>query len=178
MEHIEWSHPLRVTLCEVVVHGYYVNTVTCQCVEEYRTGCYQCLTLTSRHLGNLTLMKHDTTEELYIIVDHLPLEVVAACSPMVVVYSLIAVNGHKVLAWICCEFAVEICSCYNCFLVFCETAGCILYNAENNWEYLIQSNFVFLENFLVELIDFCENAFALIDWSLLDFCFQFFYLLL
>ena len=178
VEHIKWPHPLGVTLCKVVVHSYYVNTVACKCVEEYRTCSYQCLTLTCCHLGNLTLMKHDTTEELHVIMDHLPLEVIASCCPMVVIDSLVAVNGNKVLAWVCCKFAVEICCCYDCFLVLSETTCCILYNAEYYWENFVQSHFVFFEYFLVEFVNLCKDAFALIDWSLLNLCLQFLDLLL
>ena len=34
VEHIERSHPLRVTLSQIVVDSYDVDTITCQCVQE------------------------------------------------------------------------------------------------------------------------------------------------
>ena len=100
MEHIERSHPLRVTLSQIVVHGYYVYTITCQCVEEDRGSTYESLTLTGSHLGNLTLMENNTTEELYVVVDHFPLHIVAAGSPVVVIDSLVTVDGHEVVGWV------------------------------------------------------------------------------
>ena len=83
VEHIERSHPLRVTLGQVVVHGYYVYTITCQCVEEDRGSTNEGLTLTGSHFGNLTLVQNDTTEELYVVVDHFPLHIVTASSVVV-----------------------------------------------------------------------------------------------
>ena len=38
VEHVERSHPLRVTLGQIVVDGYHVNAIACQRVEEYRKG--------------------------------------------------------------------------------------------------------------------------------------------
>ena len=40
VEHIEWPHPFRVTLREVVIHGYDMHTVAGQCVEEDGQGCH------------------------------------------------------------------------------------------------------------------------------------------
>ena len=56
VEHIERSHPLGVTLGEVVVDGYHMHTVACEGVEEHRQCGDESLTLTGCHLGNLTLM--------------------------------------------------------------------------------------------------------------------------
>ena len=100
VEHIERSHPLRVTLSQVVVHGYYVYTITCQCVEEDRGSTYEGLTLTGSHLCNLTLVENNTTEELYVVMDHFPLHIVAAGSPVVVIDSLVTVDGHEVVGWV------------------------------------------------------------------------------
>ena len=35
MKHVERSHPLRVTLCKVVVDCYHMDTVACECVQTY-----------------------------------------------------------------------------------------------------------------------------------------------
>ena len=57
VEHVERSHPLRVSLREVVVDCHDVHTLACQCIEEYREGCHEGLTFSGCHLGNLTLME-------------------------------------------------------------------------------------------------------------------------
>ena len=97
VEHIERSHPFGVTLGQIVVDRYDMHAVASQCVEEYRAGSHEGLTFTRCHLGNLALMEHGTADELHVIVYHLPLRIVAACGPMVVVYGLIAVDGDEVV---------------------------------------------------------------------------------
>ena len=98
MEHIERSHPLRVTLSQVVVHGNDVNTIACEGVQEDRSSTYKGFTLTGSHLGNLTLMENNTTKELYIIVDHFPLHIITTGSPVVVIDSLVAIDGNEVVS--------------------------------------------------------------------------------
>ena len=100
VEHIERSHPLRVTLSQVVVHGYYVYTITCEGVQEDRGCTYEGLTLTGSHLCNLTLVENNTTEELYIVVNHFPLHIITAGCPVVVIDSLVAIDGNEVVSWI------------------------------------------------------------------------------
>ena len=47
-------------------------TIACEGIEEHGKGSHEGLTFTSSHLGNLSLMEYNTTEELHIIVNHLP----------------------------------------------------------------------------------------------------------
>ena len=58
VEHVERSHPLGVTLGQVIVHCDHVYTVACQGVKEHRQRGDERLTLTRSHLGNLSLMEH------------------------------------------------------------------------------------------------------------------------
>ena len=73
VEHIERSHPLRVTLCQIVVDGHHMHTVTGKGIQEHREGSHEGFTFTSRHLSDLSLMEHDTTKQLHVVVNHLPL---------------------------------------------------------------------------------------------------------
>ena len=66
-------------------------------------------------------MEHDTTEELHVIVNHLPLDVVATRCPVIVIDSLIAVYGHEVIGWVCCKFAVEVSCSNDSLLILCES---------------------------------------------------------
>ena len=56
VEHVQRAHPLRVTLCQIVVNSYDMNSIASQSVQEYRQSSHEGFTLTCRHLGNLTLM--------------------------------------------------------------------------------------------------------------------------
>ena len=96
MEHIQWTHPLRVTLCKVVVDCNHVYTIAGQGIQEYRECCHKGLSFTSRHLGNLTFVEYHATEQLYIVVYHVPYCVVASGLPVVAVYGLVAVYCHEI----------------------------------------------------------------------------------
>ena len=169
VEHIERSHPLRVTLSQIVVDSYHVNTITCEGVEEYRESSHESLTLTSSHFGNLTLMEHGTTKDLNIVVNHFPLEVVATSCPMIMVDSLVAIDSDKVVLWISSQFAVEVGSCNNSLFVFCETTCGIFHDAKCHRHNLVESFLVDVQNLFVELVNLSKDFFALVDRSVFDF---------
>ena len=170
MEHIERTHPLRVTLGQIVVHCYYVNTITGQCVQEYWQGSHKRLTFTSCHLGNLTLMQNNTTKQLYVVVYHFPLEVVASCSPVIMIDGFITIDGDEVLLWVAGQFTVEVSSCNYGLLVFSKTACCFLYNGKNLWHYLVECLLVDIQYFLLDLVDLSEDIGTLVDRCILDSC--------
>ena len=93
VEHIERSHPLRVTLSQIVVHGNDVNTIASQGIQKDRCCTYKGLTLTGSHLGNLTLLENN-------VVNHFPLHIITAGCPVVVIDSLVAIDGNEVVSWI------------------------------------------------------------------------------
>ena len=133
---VELAHPLRVTLGQIVVHRHYVYTLAGQGVEEYGQRSHQRFTLTRGHLGNLTLVQYHTAKELYVVVDHIPLQVVATCQPVVLVDGLVALDGDKLLLG--SQVAVELVGCYNHRLVLGKTAGRILHNGEGLRQNLVQ----------------------------------------
>ena len=128
VELVERTHPLGVTLGEVVVDGDHMYTIASQGVKEDGQGSDERLTFTRSHLGNLTLMEHGTTEELYIIVYHLPFQVVATSGPVVMIDSLVAIDGDEVLAWVACQFTVEVGSRDDGLFVLGKTTGSLLHD--------------------------------------------------
>ena len=146
--------------------------VACEGVKEYGECCHEGLTLTRCHLGNLALVKNNTTKDLNIIVYHFPLEVVAACCPVVVVYGLVAVDGDEVVFGILCKLTVEVGGGNHCLLVFSETTGCVLYDAESHRHDFVESLLVQVEHFLLQLVDGVEDRLALINRSLLNLSLQ------
>ena len=176
IEHIERSHPLRVTLSQVIVDSYDVNTIAGQGIQEYRTGTNEGLTLTSSHLGNLALVQNNTTEELNVVVDHFPLEVIATCSPVIVVDSLVTIDGDEVVGWVGCQLTVEVVGCNHSLLVLCETASGILDDAESCRQNLVEGNLILVECFLLQLVDLVEDSLTLVDRSILNLSLEFCYL--
>ena len=61
---VNLAHLLRVTLCKVIVDGNDMDALSGQCVQVNRQGCYQGFTFTGFHLGDASLMQHDTTDDL------------------------------------------------------------------------------------------------------------------
>jgi hypothetical protein len=56
MEHIEGTHPLRVTLGEVIIHRHDVDTIAGEGIEEDRECSHEGLTFTRSHFCDLALV--------------------------------------------------------------------------------------------------------------------------
>ena len=69
-EFIDSSHPLRITLGQVVVHRHEMDAPACERIEIQGERGSQGLALTGLHLGDLSFVKHDSTDELNIEVPH------------------------------------------------------------------------------------------------------------
>ena len=65
------THPLRVTLCQVIIDCNDVNAFSRQRIQVSRQCGYQRLTFTGLHLSNTALMKDDTADQLHLIVFHI-----------------------------------------------------------------------------------------------------------
>ena len=63
-ELIYLTHPLGVTLCEVIVNRYDVNALAGNGIEVNRHRSNECLTFTRLHLGDTTLMEDDSADNL------------------------------------------------------------------------------------------------------------------
>ena len=64
------SHPLSITLCQIVVDCYNMHPLTGQCIQISRKCRDQCLTFTSLHLRNTSLMKNNSSDQLYSVMLH------------------------------------------------------------------------------------------------------------
>ena len=154
VEHIERSHPLRVTLGEVVVYGHYMHSIAGKGVQEHRKGCHKGLTFTGGHLGYLTLVKHYTTYQLALVVYHIPHGLVAACHPAIAVEGFVAFDAHKVAA-LGCQIAVELGCCHFHHFVLRKSAGCILHYGIRLGKGFLKAFFQDVEYLLLHLVDAC-----------------------
>ena len=62
---VDLSHPLRVTLCQVIVDCDDMYASAFKCIEISRHGGDQCLTFTGTHLGDTSLVQDDRADQLY-----------------------------------------------------------------------------------------------------------------
>ena len=121
-------------------------------------------------------MQYNATEQLHIVMHHVPLGVVATSHPMVLVNGLVALNGYKVVT--CGKFAVKVIGCHLDGLVFSKAACGILYNGKHFGQRVVEGNLHAVEHLGFELVNLAENYFAVFNWSFLHFAFQLFNLLL
>ncbi len=63
---IDAAHPLAVAAREVVVDGNHVHAASRKGVQVHRHGRHQGLALTGDHLGYLTVVQHDTADDLHV----------------------------------------------------------------------------------------------------------------
>ena len=166
VEHIERPHPFAVALGEVVVHGHYVYAVAREGVEEHGEGGHEGLTFTRCHFGYFALMQHHAAEELHVVVHHVPLCVVAAGNPVVLVDSLVALDAHKVLRG--GEFAVEVGGGHGDFLVLREAACRFLHDGEGIGQCGVEGFLEAFEHFLFEFVYLVEDDFAVFDRRVLN----------
>ena len=75
---IDGTHPLAVPLGEVVIDCHEVNTAPGQGVKVNRQRGDERLAFAGGHLGNVALVQRHAADELHIVRDHLPLEIMAA----------------------------------------------------------------------------------------------------
>ena len=66
-ERIYFPHPLAVSLRKVVVYGDKVYAFSRKCVQVRGERRYERLSFTRFHLGDPALMKHDTAEQLHVV---------------------------------------------------------------------------------------------------------------
>ena len=164
MEHVERSHPLRVSLREVVVDCDYMHSLACQRIEEHRESRHEGLTLSRRHLGDLSLMENDTADELHVIVDHVPCDLVSSGHPVVLPDGIVTLYPDKLLGG--AEVAVKLCRLDHDLRIFLETACCRLHDRKRLRQNLFENLLYGLVDFLHKLVRLCGERFLLLDWKI------------
>ena len=108
-----------------------MHALSCECVKEHGKGCNQGFTLTGCHFRNHaplllvgldTAVQDDTADELDIIVNHVPGNLVAAGNPVVLPNGLVALDGDEFAAF-GCQLPVKIC-CSNLYGGVLRKAAC------------------------------------------------------
>ena len=150
MELVQRAHPLGVSLCQVVVHCHHVHTEPCQSVQEHRKGRNQGLSFTSCHLGDLALVQNDTSDQLHIVMNHIPGNHIAASHPAVVPDCGIILYLDIIEP--CGKILVKISGLDPYGLILLEPAGSGLHYGKSNRKHFIQHNLHILVDFLLETV--------------------------
>ena len=152
VEHVERSHPFRVALGKVVVHGHHVHTVATERIEKHGKRTHEGFTFTGSHFGDFALVEHDTANELHIVVNHIPSHLVAASHPVVVVDCLIALNGEEIVS-VGGELSVEIGGSHLNGFILSESARRIFHDSEHFGKCVIEFVFDAFEHLFFEFVD-------------------------
>ncbi len=159
VELVHRPHPFAVSLGQVVVDRYQVHAFFCQCVEEHGERRHQGFALARGHLGDFALVEHHAAEELHVVVDHVPLHVVAAGQPVGGIEGLVALDAHEVLGR--SQLAVEIVGCYLDGLVLRETARRVFHDGERLGQDFVQLLLDALVYAFGQVVDLLGNLFFL-----------------
>ena len=111
-------------------------------------------------------MQYDTTEQLYIVMDHVPRDHVTTGNPVVLIDRLIVFDTYEVEASSQCP--VKIVGRHHHFRILCETASRILHDGKCFWQRLFEHHFHLLRNILLDLIYFSPDGFAFFQFFLFD----------
>ena len=170
VEHVERSHPLGVTLGKIVVDGDDVHAVSGERVEEDGKGGDEGFSFTRCHFRNLSLGEDDAAEELHVIVNHVPLHVVAAGNPVVEIDGFVAFDADEVVG--SGEFAVEVVGGDFDGFVLGE-AGCgFSDDGIDLGEHLGEGVLHAVEHLRFEFVDLVEDDFAVFNGCLFNLRFE------
>ncbi len=163
VEHIKRPHPLGVTFRKVVVHGYHMYAIARQSIQEYRERSDQSLTLTGSHLGDFTLMQHDTADQLHIVVYHVPNNLVTTGHPVIGINSFVAFDMYKIMVYRQAPVKI-ICRNLDSFIL-AESTRRLFHHGENFGKRFVENIFYFFQYLFLDFIDFfpCRLAFIVIE---------------
>ena len=147
-----------------------MHAIACQGIQEHRKSGHKGFTFTRGHLGNLTFMKHDAAKELHVVVHHVPLGIVAAGYPVVVVNGLVAFYVNKVVCG--GQFTVEIGGSDLHGLVLGKAAGGALHDGEGFGHNLVEFFLEAFQHFLLQFVDAVEHIFTVLDGQGFNLFFQ------
>ena len=96
VEFIERAHPLGVATGEVVVHRHHVHPASCQGIEEHRQRRHQRLSFPGLHLRDFAAMQSHPTDQLHVVVHHVPRHGGSRRRPRLLPERLVALNRDEV----------------------------------------------------------------------------------
>ena len=176
-EHINRAVPFGVTFGEVVVDCHHVYTLMRQGIEVHRQGCHKGLTFTGSHLRNRSALlfvvlhravQHHATEQLHVIVHHVPRDLVSAGHPVVMIDRFVAFYLHEVEPRVSRQIAVQL-RCGNLDgLVLRETASRRFDDGKSLRKHLGQLHFIDILDLFLEFVHLVVDLLTFVNRRTLD----------
>ena len=180
-EHINRSVPFAITFRQIIVDGHYVYTLMRQGVQIDRQRCHKGLTFTGSHLRNRSALlfvvlhravEHHATEQLHVIVHHVPRDLVSAGHPVVMIDRFVAFYLHEVEPRVSRQIAIQL-RCGNLDgLVLRETARRRFDDRERLRKHFRQLLFIHILDLFLEFIHLVVDLLAFVNRRTFDGCFQ------
>ena len=180
-EHINRSIPLAITFRQIIVDGHHVYTFMRQGVEVHRQRCHKGLTFTGSHLRNRPALlfvvlhravQHHATEQLHIIVHHVPRDLVAAGHPVVMIDRLVAFYLHEVKPRVSSQITVQLRCGNHQTLVLRETASRRFDDCKSLRKHLSQLLFIDVLDLFLEFVHLVVDLLTFVNRRTLDGCLQ------
>ena len=117
-------------------------------------------------------MEHYATEELHVVVNHVPCHLVAAGYPMVVPDGFVPVNVHKIV--VDGEVAVEVGRSHDDVAIFCigKTSSCVLYDGIHRGKHFGESFVEEVKHFYFFFVDSLEDGLTFVDFCRFNLLFK------
>ncbi len=161
VEHVERAHPFAVALGEVVVDGNYVDAASAERAEEHGECGHEGFALTGSHFGDFALVEHYAANQLHVIVDHIPLDFIAASEPVVLVDCMAVVGDADKVASLSGQVAVELGGRYG-HVAFGKACGGFAQGRKHDGQVLVEFLFDCVEALLFVFVDFVPEGLALV----------------
>ena len=157
----KWCIPLSISSGQVVIHRYDMHASFCQCVEIGWECGNQRFTLSRLHLSDFTLMQYYSTNELHIVVNHVPNNFCSGSFPLVFPGSCFTADFY--IVFFGSYFFVVLRSCNDNFLILSKSPSGFFHHSKAQRKDFDKHFFQFLVTVTFELVYLSENFFFLMN---------------
>ena len=113
-------------------------------------------------------MQDDATEQLHVIMHHVPGDFITSSHPMISIDSFVALDADEVVRRR--QVSVEVVGRNHHLAALREATGCILHNGKHLRKNLFQNYFHLVRDGLLNLIDLCPDGFTFFQLFVFDAC--------
>ena len=138
-----------------------------QCIEEHGQRRHEGLAFARGHFGDLAFVEHHAAEELHVVVDHVPLDVVAAGEPVGGIDGFVAFDRYEILR--CGQLAVEVGGRNDHRVVLREAARRVLHHGEGFGQDFVEFLFDPFVDALGRRVDLLRDLLLLFERGLREF---------
>ena len=131
MKFKQHSHPFAITFCQIVIHCYNMHSLSWQSIKINWQSSNQSLSFPCCHFSNFSLMQHSSSNQLHIVVNHIPFHWCSPCNPNFVKIGFVSRNIN--IIFYCGKIFVIFSRCNLYLFIFCKSFCSFFYNGKGLW---------------------------------------------